>query len=105
MSQQVQRGYEVAPLHQLAQGPAAEGVFCYLEARLLGQQAQVHQDLMEEGGEEENKHPDGAERHHISCGMKVQKAEYESIWGAVNVSLIFRLQGEHATTVKYVQYT
>lgn len=47
MAQQVQRGYEITPLDQLAQWATAEGVFCYLEARLLGQQAQVNQDLME----------------------------------------------------------
>lgn len=47
MAQQVQRGDEVTPLNQLAQWATAEGVFCYFEARLLGQQAQVHQDLME----------------------------------------------------------
>lgn len=48
MAQQVQRGYEVTPLDQLPQRPTAEGVFSNFEARLLGQQAQMHQDLMEE---------------------------------------------------------
>lgn len=47
MAQQVQRGYEITPLDQLAQRATTEGVFCYFEARLLGQQTQVHQDLME----------------------------------------------------------
>lgn len=47
MAQQVQRGDEVTPLDQLAQRAPAEGVLCYLEARLLGQQAQVDQDLKE----------------------------------------------------------
>lgn len=42
VAQEVQRGYEVAPLDQLSQRAAAEGVFCYLEARLLGEQAQVN---------------------------------------------------------------
>lgn len=51
MAQQVQRGYEVTPLDQLPQRPTAEGVFSNFEARLLGQQAQMHQDLM---GEEKN---------------------------------------------------
>lgn len=45
MAQEVQRGYEVAPLDQLPQRAAAEGVFCYLEAGLLGEQTQVNQDL------------------------------------------------------------
>jgi len=45
VAQQVEGGDEVAPLHQLPQGPAAEGVLRDLEARLLGEQAQVHQDL------------------------------------------------------------
>lgn len=53
MAQQVQRGDEVTPLDQLAQRAAAEGVLRYFEARLLGQQAQVHQDLMEGGESEE----------------------------------------------------
>lgn len=49
MAQQVEGGDEVTPLHQLPQGAPTEGVLCNLEARLLGQQAQVHQDLMERG--------------------------------------------------------
>lgn len=48
MSQQVQRGYEIAPLDQLAQRATTEGIFCYFEAWLLGQQAQVHKDLIGE---------------------------------------------------------
>lgn len=47
MAQQVQRGYEVTPLDQFAQWATTEGIFCYFEARLLGKQAQVHQDLLE----------------------------------------------------------
>lgn len=50
MAQQVEGGDEVTPLHQLPQGPPTEGVLCDLEARLLSQQAQVHQDLMEREG-------------------------------------------------------
>ena len=46
VAQQVEGGDEVTPLHQLPQGAPTEGVLCNLEARLLGQQAQVHQDLM-----------------------------------------------------------
>lgn len=38
VSQQVQRGYEVAPLDKLTQWTPTEGIFCYFEARLLGQQ-------------------------------------------------------------------
>ena len=49
VSQQVQRGYEVTPLDQLTQWATTESVFCYFETRLLGQQAQVHQDLIEGG--------------------------------------------------------
>lgn len=45
MTQQVEGGDEVAPLHQLAQRATAEGILCDLEARLLCQQAKVHQDL------------------------------------------------------------
>lgn len=46
MAQQVQCGYEITPLHQFSQWTATEGIFCYLEARLLCQKAQVHQDLV-----------------------------------------------------------
>lgn len=52
MSQQVQGGYEVAPLDKLTQRAPAEGIFCYFEARLLSQQTQVYQDLMEIKGTE-----------------------------------------------------
>lgn len=45
VSQKIQRGDQVAPLHQLAQRASAERVFGDFEARLLGQQAQMHQDL------------------------------------------------------------
>lgn len=45
VSQQVQRGYKVAPLDKLAQRTPAEGILSYFEARLLCQQTQVHQDL------------------------------------------------------------
>lgn len=47
VSQQVQRGYEVAPLDKLTQWTPAEGIFSYFKARLLSQQTQVYQDLME----------------------------------------------------------
>lgn len=47
MSQQVQRGYEVAPLDKLPQRTPAEGILSYFEAGLLSQQTQVHQDLTE----------------------------------------------------------
>lgn len=45
--QQVQRGYEVAPLDKLTQWTPTEGIFSYFEARLLSQQTQVYQDLTE----------------------------------------------------------
>lgn len=49
MAQEVQGGDEVAPLDQLPQRTATEGILCDLEARLLGEKAQVDQDLMEGG--------------------------------------------------------
>lgn len=47
VSQQVQRGDEVAPLDKLTQWTPAEGIFSNFEARLLSQQTQVYQDLIE----------------------------------------------------------
>lgn len=47
VAEQVQSGNEVTPLNQLAQRPPAEGIFCNLKARLLGQKPQVDQDLMD----------------------------------------------------------
>lgn len=47
MSQQVQSGDEVAPLDKLTQWTPTEGILSYFEARLLSQQTQVYQDLIE----------------------------------------------------------
>lgn len=53
MAQEVQGGDEVAPLDQLPQRAATEGILCDLEARLLGEKAQVDQDLMHGGKAED----------------------------------------------------
>ena len=78
MAQQVQRCYEVAPLDQLSQRAAAEGVFGYFEAGLLGEEAQVHQDLMDREEEGNKMIIDGINSIYslpLFCSFSVRREE------------------------------